>query len=123
MVSLHIAVRKRDIEEVRRLIRRGADVNAVDRHGNTPLMLAVERSYEITEYLLRHGAGSSINKNNYLGQKILDLVDDEDILDLLTEHMERAMRNALDGDEDPGDDPYGPVCKYDPVSMVDHCPP
>jgi ankyrin repeat protein len=45
------------------LLERGADVNARDRRGSTPLLLAMEwGSHEIAEFLLEHGARPNVTK-------------------------------------------------------------
>ena len=56
--SLHEAVKKRDIETVRLLIKTGADLNAWDRtDGWTPLHMAVYHGYtDIAEILVNAGA-------------------------------------------------------------------
>jgi ankyrin repeat protein len=41
-VSLHDAVRKGDVDAVKKLIARGADVNAEDAQGRTPLYVVAD---------------------------------------------------------------------------------
>jgi hypothetical protein len=57
MRSLHLAARKGWLEEVSKLIARGADVNALDRYGNPPLVSAVEGGdAQVVALLLKSGA-------------------------------------------------------------------
>jgi ankyrin repeat protein len=54
---LHCASKKGDRAILEFLISKGADLNAVDGEGNSPLSLAIEYEHpEIVEALLRHGA-------------------------------------------------------------------
>jgi len=52
------------------LVERGANVNARDEHGNTPLFGAAWYSLEAAQYLLAHGAEINVRNNN--NQTILD---------------------------------------------------
>ncbi|MEQ8192508.1 MAG: ankyrin repeat domain-containing protein [Candidatus Eremiobacterota bacterium] len=58
---LHVAVEMNDKEYVQSLIDKGADVNAKDKFGYTPLFFAA--TYEVAELLISHGA--DINARNY----------------------------------------------------------
>ena len=40
--KLHHAVRQGDLQTCEELLTQGEDVNALDKHGNTPLMLALD---------------------------------------------------------------------------------
>ena len=63
---LHIAVHHNQLGLAEQLLIRGAHVDAEDRKGMTPLMLACSLGYvECTELLLQHGANP-----NYRGQHI-----------------------------------------------------
>ena len=55
--SLHDAIELLDVERVRRIVGRGADIEGMDRHGNTPLVKAVQvDSLDIVDLLLHLGA-------------------------------------------------------------------
>ncbi|KAF7125367.1 hypothetical protein CNMCM5793_001545 [Aspergillus hiratsukae] len=71
-MSLHKAVRKNHLPEVRRLVEAGEEVNSKDSDGNTPLMLAAETSYAVTEFLLENGAVESFLWRNRLGYMAID---------------------------------------------------
>uniref|UniRef100_K1RJB9 Uncharacterized protein n=1 Tax=Magallana gigas TaxID=29159 RepID=K1RJB9_MAGGI len=65
-----LAVEMDDIRMVRHLIKAGANVNATDNLGKTPLLLALEDGkFEIAEYLIKHG--SDVNSVDDLGQSAL----------------------------------------------------
>ncbi|KAL4881853.1 hypothetical protein BJY04DRAFT_188204 [Aspergillus karnatakaensis] len=103
MGNLHNAVRRSDLDEVRTLVGRGSNVNAIDKHGYTPLMVASENdNYEICEYLLHHGAAKSIRHATADGDRAVDLTEDEDVLELLNSYMEQEE------DEAPGGNRFGP---------------
>jgi ankyrin repeat protein len=57
------AARHGNLEAVKYLVERGADVNAKDNDGKTPLMWAAEydgeKGLNVVEYLIRHGADIS----------------------------------------------------------------
>jgi len=55
--ALHIVVQRRDEMWTRFLLARGANANAVDKHGNTPLAIAASLGFvEGVEQLLKRGA-------------------------------------------------------------------
>ncbi|KAF5626373.1 ankyrin repeat and btb poz domain protein [Fusarium tjaetaba] len=98
MGLLHNAVRRSDLDEVQKVVARGANVNAIDSKGYTPLMVAVEiENYEITEYLLKHGAVKSIGHTNRKGETAFDLTEDDDILELLSKYEEEGFQYESDG--------------------------
>ncbi|XP_022327439.1 uncharacterized protein LOC111126829 [Crassostrea virginica] len=67
---LMLAVEMDDIRMIRRLIKAGSKVNAIDNLGKTPLLLALEDGkFEIAEYLIKHG--SDVNSVDDLGQSAL----------------------------------------------------
>jgi ankyrin repeat protein len=54
---LHRASQSGQIDEVRRLVEQGSDVNAFDELGMTPLHYAAEREqFDVVTFLLTHGA-------------------------------------------------------------------
>lgn len=61
MTSLHRAVIRSEINEIKRLVTLGAAVDAQDNYGWTPLHWAVfTKNAEICRYLLGHGASATI---------------------------------------------------------------
>ena len=70
--ALLSAARNVNVETLTRLIREGAEVNAVDNKGNTPLIMAAAYSSnpEVMQALIENGADASIQ--NKEGQSALD---------------------------------------------------
>ena len=71
--ALHIAARHRDLESIKQLILAGADVNAQDSMGNTPLHSAVDElsiSQDCITVLLKAGANPLLL--NKTGQTVFD---------------------------------------------------
>ncbi|MBE6449569.1 MAG: ankyrin repeat domain-containing protein [Alphaproteobacteria bacterium] len=63
-VSLITAVHDGQLDEVRRLIAEGVDINAVDEHGNTALMYAAKKGFSLTiEALVKAGADVNFQKS------------------------------------------------------------
>lgn len=55
--GIHDAARSKDLTKIKKLINSGADINALDRIGKTPMMVAAEKGhYSIVKYLLDNGA-------------------------------------------------------------------
>ena len=53
---LHIAISQGQLDAIKLLIEKGADVNAKNKNGSTPLRLAeIEGFSEIAEYIRQHG--------------------------------------------------------------------
>ena len=75
-------------EVVKYLIVRGADVNASDSNGETPLMLAARwDNTEIAQLLI--GAGANVNASNVYGETALMIAKERgltEIVQLLREH-------------------------------------
>jgi ankyrin repeat protein len=54
---LHLAAANNNLDAIKTLIAQGADVNAANGEGKTPLSLAQEKNYrEAAAFLRRHGA-------------------------------------------------------------------
>lgn len=69
---LHVAVWQEDIEDIKKLILLGADIDSIGDFGNTPLQQAVlfEKAESI-KILLSHGANTAIK--NEFGEKAGDI--------------------------------------------------
>jgi ankyrin repeat protein len=62
--ALHIVTQRRDLTWLNYLISRGANVNAADDHGRTPLELAVNLGWrEGAEFLLEKGASTDVSND------------------------------------------------------------
>ena len=65
---LHEAVQDGDLDEVRRLVADGDDVNAFDDLGKAPLHYAVDREHvDVARYLIEHGADVNARHEPSLG--------------------------------------------------------
>lgn len=62
--ALHFAVQSESVNVVETLLKAGADVNAVDIYGNSPLMRCPNTALYILELLLKYGA-NPWQKNEY----------------------------------------------------------
>jgi ankyrin repeat protein len=65
--GLHAAAAKGDVAAVKRLVSTGADLNAQDRHGRTPLMVAAHlRRHEAARALIKAGTNvNALDKEHY----------------------------------------------------------
>jgi ankyrin repeat protein len=65
---LHFAAQQGDLDEVRALVAKGADVNAFDDLGMTPLHHAAkEERLEVARFLLEHGANVNAHHEASIG--------------------------------------------------------
>ena len=62
--ALHFAVQANSLEIAETLLKAGAEVNAVDMYGNSPLMRCNNVSLSMVELLLKHGA-NPYQRNEY----------------------------------------------------------
>jgi len=75
--ALHDSAKRNRVESVKLLVKNGADINAIDNEGNTPLHIAAGGYFlrldplEAVQYLIENGA--DINKLNNDRQTALDL--------------------------------------------------
>ncbi|XP_058799646.1 uncharacterized protein LOC131669048 [Phymastichus coffea] len=73
--TLHIAVFKDSRETIDLLLRHGANVNAEDRYGNTPLHVTAERD-DISRRLIEQiiNGGANIHAKNLLGKTVFEVL-------------------------------------------------
>jgi len=94
--ALHDAVRTNDLELVKFLVKKGANIDQQDRYGYTPLHLAVRyHNYDIASYLIsQHAKVNTID--NYSDTPLLDSTrnDDTNISKLLI--CNGAKRDVVD---------------------------
>jgi uncharacterized protein len=75
MADWEDAVKRNNVQRVIDLIEIGTDVNALDRYGQTALMLAAHYGYhEIVEMLIAHGANLNITAKFRLSALMLAIV-------------------------------------------------
>lgn len=69
------AIRRGDVEAVRDHLRSGVDINALDRYGQTALMLATHHGHGgIVELLVQHGADLDVTAKYNLSALMLAVV-------------------------------------------------
>jgi ankyrin repeat protein len=100
-------LRGRRSEVVRALLYHdGVDVNAIDKDGETALILASDRGYlDMVSALLNH-KGVDVNIKNNLGESALDRArtkKEDNIARILMKHMEREKHGQEEGQKRPED--------------------
>lgn len=107
--ALHAACTNNNREIIRMLLERGADANALDEEGNTPLMDSVLSGpdAEVVRMLLKAGANANqADAGGYTPLHIASLLPGEEeaesaalsVIELLLEHGAEANRRTPDGD-------------------------
>jgi ankyrin repeat protein len=86
-----------ELDIVRKLLYLGADINAVDNDGDTPLHIVVdfgEEYIEVVKLLLDYGADTTIKNNKGkrpIDKAINNLPSEDQIIDLLNKHEEEKV--------------------------------
>jgi predicted component of type VI protein secretion system len=84
-ISIHIAAMQGNLEAVKQHIAAGADVNAKNDGGYTPLhWVAVKGHKEMAELLIAEGA--NVNAKNDNGKTPVDLAKTKETFDLIRKH-------------------------------------
>lgn len=85
VILLHLAVEEGNLNTIKFLIEKGADINVKDNQGKTPLHLAAEReSPYIIKYLVKKGA--NINAQDENGYTALHYASNTDVMRFLIEN-------------------------------------
>jgi ankyrin repeat protein len=108
---------EKDISEIKKLISEGADVNAMDSDGFTPLIAAVGNGASIEIFQLLIDNGADVNAPDLDGKTALHWVmDEKEICKLLLDHG--ADVNAVDND---GCTPFHDEIDQDVLAiMIEH---
>jgi hypothetical protein len=96
--ELIVAARKSNVEAVKTLLAKGADVNAKTEYGATPLFFACDRGHaEIVKILLEHGADANIRDKFYNSTPILWAVqrDHAAVVKLLVEKNPQSKEMVM----------------------------
>lgn len=100
--SLHKAVSTKNLTQVKTMIQEGADINSIDKAGNTPLMLAViDNNVHMVRYLLTHTVNLYKKNNNNEIALSLSRRDDPEITKMLViQHVTDAsyVQTSMDDD-------------------------
>ncbi len=71
-ISMHLAASSNDVKKIKRLIDTGADVNAIDKNGRTPLHFAtLNKNIETVQLLIKFGANLQVT--DHIGQTPLHI--------------------------------------------------
>lgn len=97
LIALSDAVRTGNIEDVKRHLATGADVNAKDMYEDTPLYEAVKLGYkEIAELLLANGADVNVKNNaGWVPLHMATALDHKEIVELLVLTVQMWMRRMM----------------------------
>lgn len=96
--ALHAAVRAADFSRVKQLVGSGADVNAHDSMGNTPLLYAAwPGNIAISEFLLDHGADPNTRQSGPPILTLAVLAGRTEVVKLLLAHHARVDRRDPEG--------------------------
>ena len=83
--TIHEAAIHGDLEVVKYLVAKGADVNAMHRGGLTPLMTAATRGrLDVVKFLVDKGADVNARGND--GETPLTLATKQDVVEFLKQH-------------------------------------
>jgi len=94
---LHRAVNYESVEIIELLIMEGADVNAINNDGESPMFMVSSYDIRIIKLLLEYGADPNIK--NDVGRTILDEVYEgnvTDIIELLQSHGAKSIIKKRD---------------------------
>ena len=104
-----------NINKIKRLIEAGADVNAEDEGGNSPLLYAIWRnSVELTKLLI--SAGLNVDAKNKSGESLLHRVINSDIRNVHILIKAGADVNAQDND---GNTPLHKIADYRKLGTIE----
>ena len=94
--QLHLAARRGDLENVKSLISKGANVNARDEYGDTPLLDT--KNVEVVKYLVSQGANvNTSNKNGFTLLHTAAYEGDVDVVKFLISKGANVNAKNIDG--------------------------
>lgn len=87
-------------EAIQFLLNNGADVNARDNNGNTPLLNAIKdnKGYDIVQKLLAHGANVATKNDN--NETVFSFDCDQQTADLLKNALKKEIHHIIDSVRD-----------------------